>query len=88
MSFIIFFFSGQGDPDEGVECPRGEVPRDGMRRRARSIPRLDGVVPDRGEVARHKLPVHGGLRRQRILLRRDRNPTSIPQGEHILPPSG
>ena len=81
MSFIIFFFSGQGDPDEGVECPRGEVPRDGMRRRARSIPRLDGIVPDRGEVARHKLPVHGGLRRQRILLRRNSHTPSYSKGE-------
>lgn len=48
--------------------PSGAMPSDGVRRRPRSIPRLDGAVQDRREIPRHQLPVHGRLRRQRLLL--------------------
>lgn len=48
-------------------CP-GAMPGDGVRRRPRSVPRPDGAVQDRRQVSRHQLPVHGRLRRQRLLL--------------------
>ena len=47
------------------------MPRHGVRGRTRPVPRPDGTVPDRGSVARHKLPVHGRLRRPGILLGRN-----------------
>ena len=36
------------------------------------------------QISRHELPLHGRLRRQRILLRRDRHPPRDPQGNHLF----
>lgn len=49
----------------------GAMPGDGVWRRPWSVPRPHGAVQDRRQVSRHQLPVHGRLRRQRLLLRGD-----------------
>lgn len=54
---------------------------DSMRRRARPVPRPDGAVPHRRSLARHQLPVHGGLRGPRLLQRGDRHPARGAQGK-------
>ena len=59
------------------------MPGDRLRRRPWSIPRLDGIVPYRGQVSRHQLPVHGRLRWQRLLLSGNRD--SAGDSESSLP---
>lgn len=64
-------FAGKGDINEGVQCARGEMPGNRVRRRARPVPRPDGIVPHRRTLARHQLSVHGRLRGPWILQRGD-----------------
>ena len=52
----------------------------GVWRRPRSIPRLDGALPDWRKVARHQLSIHGGLRGSWLLLSRDRHSSCLTQG--------
>lgn len=47
------------------------MPGDRLRGRPRTVPRPDGAVPHRRALAGHQLFVHGGLRRPRVLQRRD-----------------
>lgn len=47
------------------------MPGNRLRGRPRAVPRPDGAVPHRRALARHQLPLHGGLRRPRVLQRRD-----------------
>lgn len=50
---IIIIVSGKGDPHKGVQRPRGEMSRDGVRGRPRAVPRSDGTVPYRRPIPRH-----------------------------------
>lgn len=72
-----FLSAGKGDPDKRVERPGSEMSGDGVRRRARPVPRPHGAVQDRREVSRYKLLVHGRLCGQRVLLCRNRLFTRI-----------
>ncbi len=55
-----------------------------VRRCARSVPRLDGAVPHWRQITGHKLPVHGRLRRQRILLSRNSHTSSCFKGKVVF----
>lgn len=61
------FFSGEGHINSRVKRSRGQMSRDRVRRRPRTVPRFDGIVPYRRTLARHQLFIHGRLRRQGIL---------------------
>mmetsp|Transcript_31853 Transcript_31853/g.82464 ORF Transcript_31853/g.82464 Transcript_31853/m.82464 type:complete len:248 (-) Transcript_31853:131-874(-) len=80
---------GEGDPDGGEQRAAGAVPRDGVRRRARAVPRPAGAVQDRGPLPRHQLPLHGRLRGPRLPQRGDGHPAGraqgAPQGPHHHP---
>jgi len=57
------------------------VSGDGVRRRARPVPRPHGAVQDRGKVSGHQLPVHGRLRGPGLLLRGDGVSARVAQGD-------
>lgn len=54
---------------------------DGVRGCARSVSRLDGVVPDRWSEPGYELPLHGRLRGPGLLFCRNRYPPGCPQSQ-------
>jgi len=81
---LLLCSAGQGDLDQGVQCPGCPMSGDCVRGRPRAIPRPDGALQDRWQIPWHKLPVHGRLCRPWILLCRDCQFTCCTEGEWYL----
>ena len=59
--------------------PTSQSPSHSMRRHPRSILRPPRTIQNRRRITRHKLPLHGRLRRQRLLLHRKRLNPPLPK---------
>jgi hypothetical protein len=64
---------GTRDSNTGVECAASVVSGDGLRRHSRPISRSARAVSNRRRVSELELPLHGRLRRSRLLLGRNRH---------------
>ena len=56
----------------------------GLRRHTRSVLRLEGVVQSRRRCSGHQLPLHGRLRRQRVLLSWNIPSATRTQSKHLV----
>lgn len=71
-NFSFKYFAGPRNSKTRVQCARGEMSGDCLRRCARPIPRFDGAVQNGWKIAGHELSLHGRLRRSRLLFGGDR----------------
>lgn len=74
LIYSLFSFQiGEGNFVKRIKCARSKMPGYSLRRCSWSIPRPNGIIPDRWTITRYKLSVYGRLRWSWILLSRNSN---------------